>query len=88
MTTEMNKWGKFQDLLASRPAGTDMTENLTVEKTVSQGATHKFRVVLKSDWARALTDKDLIDLCDGGPFHFGGHVDRWGDIVHVSVYVD
>lgn len=45
-----------------------------------------------SPWFKQLTDRELINLMDGGPFNFGGHVDKnyntedgtWS----ISVYID
>lgn len=45
--------------------------------------------LLEGDWP---SDEDLITLCDGGdpahPFHFGGHVRKFGKTASVDVYVD
>lgn len=34
------------------------------------------------------TDTDLLDACDGGPYHFGGAVVRWRNSAEIRLYVD
>ena len=56
----------------------------------NRGATHKYEVYRPlnqdEDWA---TDVEIINFCDNGINHFGGHVNKVSMyIAHVSVYVD
>ena len=44
--------------------------------------------ILKNDRARGYSDTDLINLADGGIYHFGGYVERHGDQVIIHVYTD
>jgi hypothetical protein len=82
---------------------------MKIEQLPAVYASRKVRVTLENDKERALTDDQLITLCDnlegieynyqtksysltgeplGTPHHFGGRVDRQGDVCTVKVHID
>jgi hypothetical protein len=58
-----------------------------VKRTATSYARNTYRVRL-DDETRALTNDDLLLLCDGGNACFGGNVRRLGDSASVDIYTD
>lgn len=88
--SQFEKMKERYDLLKETvPEGTEIwKDHLHYVSHANMPARSRYEIELKSDWARALTDWDLISLCDDGPYHFGGKVMRGIDRAVVDVYTD
>lgn len=55
----------------------------------SRYARNEYHIILKTDNARSFSNEQLINICDGGIYHFGGNVSRGNNgYAVVNVYTD